>query len=152
MTTIRPTKAQFSELNSWAIGAGVLMLHSGFNEVVTIEVFTGPDFVLRRVANGDPVLPIICSHDDETSFQIRRAHGETAVEELLAEHQRGLVDNPPSMYSEAWPGWVASVAGASVIEQRILDWLVEHIPAHLLREAAATFPTDNGLEEMELGL
>ena len=65
MTTIRPTKAQFRELNGWALGAGVLMLHSANNEVVTIEVFTGQDFVLRRVANGDPVLPITCSHDDE---------------------------------------------------------------------------------------
>ncbi len=143
MTTIRPTKAQFRELNGWALGAGVLMLHSANNEVVTIEVFTGQDFVLRRVANGDPVLPITCSHDDETSFQIMRAHGETAVEELLAEHQRGLVDNPPSMFSPAWPVWVASVGSASVIEQRILDWLVEHVPAHLLREAAVALPADD---------
>lgn len=138
------------EVNGWDLGAGVLMLHSANNEVVTIEVFTGADFVLRRVANGEPVLPITC-YDGDAEFQIGRAHGETAVEELLGEYQRGLVDNPPSMFSPAWSVWVNSVARASVVEQGILDWLVENIPAHLLREAAATLPVD-GAEEMELGL
>lgn len=150
MTAIRPTKAQFRELNGWHVGAGVLMLRSMPDEVMTIQIFTGRDGVLRRIANGEPVLPITC-YDGDTEFQIGRAHGETAVEELLGEYQRGLVDNPPSMFSPAWSVWVNSVARASVVEQGILDWLVENIPAHLLREAAATLP-DGGVEEMELGL
>ena len=151
MTKIRLTKAQLKELLNWHIGAGVLMLHSALNETLTIEVFTDRRGVLRRVGNGEPVLPITC-RDDIGDFQIERAHGETAVEQLLAEHQRGLVDNPPSLFSPAWSGWVNSVAGASVVEQGIVDWLLEHIPANLLLEAAATLPTEADFEEMEMGL
>ena len=118
MTTIRPTKEQFNELNGWHVGSGVLMLHSAPNRVETIEVFTSRDGVLRRADNGAPVLPITCYGYTE-QFQIERAHGETAVEQLLAEYQQGLVDNPPSLFSPAWSGWVNSVARASM-EHRIV--------------------------------
>ena len=70
---ISPTKGQFRELNSCHIGFGVLMIHTSDNEVTTIEVYTDKDGVLRRVGNGEPVLPIRC-YDSNGEFTIQRAN------------------------------------------------------------------------------
>lgn len=43
------------------------------------------------------------------------------------------------------------MARASIVEQEIVDWLVEHIPANLLREAAAALLAEGGVEEIEVG-
>lgn len=71
---VKATKGQFKELLQWHVGAGVLMLHTADNEVMTVEVYTGKDNMLRCVGDGSPVLPIVCHDSIDGQFVIERAH------------------------------------------------------------------------------
>ena len=52
------TKGQRKRLYDSNIGYGWIVMKSGGNEIAEIEVYVGKDKVLRRVGNGQPLLPI----------------------------------------------------------------------------------------------
>ena len=55
---IRATKKQFNELMDWNLGAGILILHSGEKETLTIEVYTDISGTLRRCFTGEALFPL----------------------------------------------------------------------------------------------
>ena len=62
---LKITKGQFNQLLQQHVGTGFIALKSGKNEALTIEVYIGRDGVLRRIANGKPLLPITVLDDEE---------------------------------------------------------------------------------------
>ena len=49
---IKVTKGQFKALLRYGFGCGVIMMHSGPNEVVSVEFFLNKKGQMRRVADG----------------------------------------------------------------------------------------------------
>lgn len=69
---MKTTKSQRKQLLQLGVGVGFIALKTGENEITEIEVYVGRDNVLRRVGNGEPLLPItLC--DDGECFEIESA-------------------------------------------------------------------------------
>jgi len=56
-------------VSNYAVGYGWLVIKTGHNLIREIEVYVGRDNTLRRVANGEPLLPLKIT-DDETGRSI----------------------------------------------------------------------------------
>jgi len=69
----KPTKRQFQHLLNCGIGVGFLCLHNTDKEVLTIEVYIGRDGTMRRVANGEPLLPLAVFDGEEGKIICQRA-------------------------------------------------------------------------------
>jgi len=59
------TKAQSKKLYNSNTGYGWLVFKSGDGEITEIEIYVGKDNKLRRVGNGQPLLPLCMCDDDE---------------------------------------------------------------------------------------
>jgi hypothetical protein len=55
---VKTTKTQRKKIYERNPGYGWLIFKSGENEVTEIEIYVGRDNKVRRVGNGEPLLPI----------------------------------------------------------------------------------------------
>jgi hypothetical protein len=62
---MKTTKGQLKKIRNANTGYGWIVFNSGNNEVTEIEVYIGRDNKLRRVGNGECLLPLTFCDDEK---------------------------------------------------------------------------------------